>query len=421
MSSQVTLIIALILGIAAGIAVGYRLGGLAMRSTSQGELLDLTGLNASLTTSLEVEKAKSATLAEQLTKFQDEAAERIRLDSSLNAVRESIVKISEAAQREDVRRAEAESSLKSQMNEMAMRNESLLRETTKLAGALSHSQARGKYGEAQLEMLLESAGLTEGIHFVKQSTRDNSQLPSGSARPDICINIPGGAEIFIDSKFPFDRFFNAVSESDPVKRGEGMQEHAKVLLNHVNELSKKEYQNQGNSADYVVLFVPFESILSEALEVDPTLLHTAFEKKITIATPTTMLALLRTVAHVYSQSNMAENAEKSKELAALFLQRIGNVHAKIEKLGDTIKTTERAFNSLVQSAESNMLVPARNMAKLGVPSKSTLKSGGELEEGVRHIKISQPALSAPSAGGALELEDLDDGEDEIGSEVEDND
>jgi len=419
----VTLIIALILGIAGGIAIGYRLGGLASRGKAADDLLQLNSANASLTTALEVEKAKAATLTEQLTKFQDEAAERIRLDSSLNAVRESIVKISEAAQREDVRRAEAESSLKSQIAEMATRNESLLRETTKLAGALSHSQARGKYGEAQLEMLLESAGLKEGIHFVKQSTRENSQLPSGSARPDICINIPGGAEIFIDSKFPFDRFFNAVSESDPEKRREGMQEHAKVLLNHVNELSKKEYQNQGNSADYVVLFVPFESILSEALEVDPTLLHSAFEKKITIATPTTMLALLRTVAHVYSQSNMAENAEKIKELAALFLQRIGNVHAKIEKLGDTIKTTERAFNSLVQSAESNMLVPARNMAKLGVPSKSALKSGTELEEGVRNIKITQPAISAPNTGSSLELEelaDLDELDDEIGSEVEDN-
>lgn len=421
MSSQLTLIIALILGLLIGIGVGNLLGAARVRSASQQELLDFNSANGLLTTALEVEKAKSSTLNEQLTKFQDEAAERIRLDSSLNAVRESIVKISEAAQKEDVRRAEAESSLKSQISDMAQRNESLLRETTKLAGALSHSQARGKYGEAQLEMLLESAGLKEGIHFTKQSTRENSQLPSGSARPDICIKIPGGAEIFIDSKFPFDRFFNAVSESDPEKRREGMNEHAKVLMNHVNELSKKEYQNQGNSADYVVLFVPFESILSEALEVDPNLLNSAFEKKITIATPTTMLALLRTVAHVYSQSDMAENAEKIKELAALFLQRIGNVHAKIEKLGDTIKTTERAFNSLVQSAESNMLVPARNMAKLGVPSKSALKSGAELEDGVRHIKVSQKAIGAGASNSALELEDVEDLEDEIVSEVEDND
>ena len=417
MSSQVTVIIALILGM----GVGYLLGGARMRSTSQRELLDLTSASSALTTALEVEKAKSATLLEQLTKFQEEAAERIRLDSSLTAVRESITKISEAAQKEDVRRAEAESALKSQIADMATRNESLLRETTKLAGALSHSQARGKYGEAQLEMLLESVGLREGIHFTKQSTRENTQLPSGTARPDICIKIPGGAEIFIDSKFPFDRFFNAVSESDPDLRREGMQEHAKVLLNHVNDLSKKEYQAQGNSADYVVLFVPFESILSEALEVDPNLLNTAFDKKITIATPTTMLALLRTVAHVYSQSNMAENAEKIKELAAQFLQRIGNVHLKIEKLGETIKTTERAFNSLVQSAESNMLVPARNMAKLGVPSKSALKSSGEIEDGVRQIKVSQKAITAASK--AIEFEELDDLEtleDEIESEVEDN-
>jgi len=118
-----------------------------------------------------------------------------------------------------------------------------------------------------------------------------------------------------------------------------MESHAKDLIGHVNDLAKKGYQNEGNSPDYVVLFAPFESILSEALEVDPQLLNKAFEKGITIATPTTMMALLRTVAYVFSQSDMAKNASAITELAGELLKRIGRVHTKIAALGKSIKTS----------------------------------------------------------------------------------
>ena len=383
MSNQLSTVIGILAALGVGITLGYILGGLKNGSASQNQI---TGL----TTQLESERGKVVALDLQLQQMRAETAGRATFDASLNAVKESIGQISEAAKREDLRRVEAETALKSQMEQMATQNKSLLDETTKLAGALSHSQARGKYGEAQLEALLKSAGLLEGPHFEKQNSRD-------SIRPDILIKIPGGAELFIDSKFPFDAFFSAVAESDPLRRREGMKEHAKALANHVNELAKKEYQTQGNSADYVILFVPFESILSEALEVNPNILNEAFEKKISIASPATMLAMLRTVAHVYSQSDMAENAEKIKELAARFLQRAGLVHEKIEKLGDTIRTTGNAFNSLVASAESNLLVPAREMARKGVPKRGELNPIREITEEVRAIKINQPALNAIGA------------------------
>ncbi len=389
MSSQLSTVIGILAALAGGIAIGYIMGGLKKGSASQAELVQLS-------TSLAEERARASALALEMEKMRAETADRARFDASLNAVKESIGKISEAAAREDLRRVEAETALKSQMEQMATQSQNLLQETTKLAGALSHAQTRGKYGEAQLEALLKAAGLLEGPHFIKQNSRD-------SIRPDICIKIPGGAELFIDSKFPFDAFFSAVAESDPLRRHEGMKEHAKALLNHVNELAKKEYQTQGNSADYVILFVPFESILSEALEVNPNILNDAFEKKITIASPATMLAMLRTVAHVYSQSDMAANAEKIKELAARFLQRAGLVHEKIEKLGENIKTTERAFNSLVASAESNLLVPAREMARHGVPKRGDLKAIPEITDELRAIKSHQSALDAPLS---------DDGEEE---------
>lgn len=375
----------LILGLLAGFSAGRR--------TSSG-----------LAGQLATEKSKSELLTSQLQSLRAENEDKTRLDQSLKEVRQTIATLTAQAQDAEVKRASAEASIKSTIETMKNGNEHLLRETTKLAGALSNSQSRGKYGEAQLEMILESSGLLEGIHFFKQDTRTSAV--ANSARPDIRIAIPGGSEIFIDSKFPFDRFLEAVGESDPALRRSLMESHAKDLLGHVNDLAKKGYQNEGNSPDYVVLFAPFESILSEALEVDPQLLHKAFEKGITIATPTTMMALLRTVAYVFSQSDMARNASKITELAGDLLKRISRVHTKIATLGKSIKSSERAFNDLVQSAEENMLRPARKMVALGVPTPAKIGSLDEVEDDVRAIKSKQLELSE---FGGEDIDEIEDG------------
>jgi len=393
MSPVISILLAfgtLILGLLAGFSAGRR--------TSSG-----------LAGQLATEKSKSDLLESQLQSLRAENEDKTRLDQSLKEVRQTIATLTTQAQDAEVKRASAEAAIKSTIETMKNGNEHLLRETTKLAGALSNSQSRGKYGEAQLEMILESSGLLEGVHFFKQDTRTSAV--ANSARPDIRIAIPGGSEIFIDSKFPFDRFLEAVGESDPALRRSSMESHAKDLLGHVNDLAKKGYQNEGNSPDYVVLFAPFESILSEALEVDPQLLHKAFEKGITIATPTTMMALLRTVAYVFSQSDMARNASKITELAGDLLKRISRVHTKIATLGKSIKSSERAFNDLVQSAEENMLRPARKMVALGVPTPAKIGSLDEVEDDVRAIKSKQLELSEFDGEEIDEIEDgLEDNE-----------
>lgn len=399
-----------LLGLFIGLAIGYFLAGAAARKKSGagGQSVE------SLTELLAAERAKGELLTSQLEALRADSDEKVRLDQSLKEVKQTIVTLAAQAQDAEVKRTSAEASIKTTIENMKNGNENLLRETTKLAGALSNSQSRGKYGEAQLEMILESSGLIEGIHFFKQDTRTSAVATS--ARPDIRIAIPGGSEIFIDSKFPFDRFLEAVGEVDPTDRRSLMESHAKDLLGHVNDLAKKGYQNEGNSPDYVVLFAPFESILSEALEVDPNLLNKAFEKGITIATPTTMMALLRTVAYVFSQSDMAKNASAITELAGELLKRIGRVHTKIAALGKSIKTSERAFNDLVQSSEENMLRPARKMVQLGVPSSGKLSGHDGIEEEVRQIKSKQYEL-----GDASSIDDdLDSNEDEEADGLEDN-
>ena len=358
------------------------------------------------TTRVNSEKGKVDLLNSQIEELRREETRLTTLNEQLRAVTTGMTQLTSQAQEAEVKRARAESEMRTQIETMRLGNENLLRETTKLAGALSNSQTRGKYGEAQLETLLENAGLLENVHFFKQDYRASGAEIS---KPDIKISVPGGSEIFIDSKFPFDRFLEAVVEKDPVERARLMALHAKDLLGHVNALAKRGYQESGNSPDYVVLFAPFESILSEALDVEPQLLHKAFEKNVTIATPTTMMALLRTVAYVFSRSELAKNAQEITDLAGELLKRIGKVHSKIETLGDRLKSTERAFNDLIKSAEENVLKPARKMVKLGAPSSSKLKALDEVDDEVRAIApkaIESPELFAED----IDMEDLDEGD-----------
>ena len=372
----------LILGLVIGLALGLGLGFLYA------------------TTRVNSEKGKVELLNTQIEELRREETRLTTLNEQLRAVTTGMNQLTTQAQEAEVKRARAESEMRTQIETMRLGNENLLRETTKLAGALSNSQTRGKYGEAQLETLLENAGLLENVHFFKQDYRASGTEIS---KPDIKISVPGGSEIFIDSKFPFDRFLEAVVEKDPVERARLMALHAKDLLGHVNALAKRGYQESGNSPDYVVLFAPFESILSEALDVEPQLLHKAFEKNVTIATPTTMMALLRTVAYVFSRSELAKNAQEITDLAGELLKRIGKVHSKIETLGDRLKSTERAFNDLIKSAEENVLKPARKMVKLGAPSSSKLKALDEVDDEVRAI-----APKAIENSDDIDMEDLDE-------------
>lgn len=384
--SNLSLLLSAVIGLLAGLAIG---------------VLYTRARSGNVSSELAAEIAKSKVLTEQLESLRKEESEKVRLDQSLQAVTQTISLLSKQSQDAEVKRVEAESVMKTQIENMRTGNETLLRETTRLAGALSNSQTRGKFGETQLEMILENSGLIEGVHFFKQDYRSKD---SEISKPDIRIAIPGGSEIFIDSKFPFDRFLEAIGENDPLSRRSLMELHAKDLLGHVNALAKRGYQEGSNSPDYVVLFAPFESILSEALEVDPQILHKSFEKGVTIATPTTMMALLRTVAYVFNQSEMAQNATAITDLAGQLLKRIGVVHNKIAALGKTIKTSERAFNDLVQSAEENMLRPARKMLSLGVPASNKLKSNEQLDDEIREIK---PKLAI--VNGEL-FDDLDEEE-----------
>lgn len=388
-------VVVLLTGLAIGLGLGFFIASLKNKADqAQGG-----STSAAIAAELAGAKALVENLTSQIATMNSQNTTSAALNQALDDVKTRMSSLSTQTADAETKRAAAESAIKTQIESMQVGNQNLLEQATKLAGALSSSQTRGRFGEVQLEMLLENAGLIEGIHFEKQSSdRGNDEI----SRPDIQIAIPGGSRIFIDSKFPFTRFLEAIDADDEETCDSLMQQHAKDLLKHVEALAKRDYQGVTFSPDFVVLFAPFESILSESLRVDPMLLEKAFSKNVTIATPTNMLALLRTVAYAFGRQDLADNAVAIQGHASELLKRVGALHSKLATLGDRIKSVERGFNDVVQTAETSLLRPARSMVNLGVSTGANkLAPLSNVDDEVRAIK-----------SAALEIDYIDAEEEE---------
>ena len=388
-------VVVLLTGLAIGLALGFFISSLKNKADRAQD----GSASAAIAAELAGAKALVENLTGQIATMNSQSTTSAALNEAIADVKTRMNSLSTQTATAETNRAAAESAIKTQIESMQVGNQNLLEQATKLAGALSSSQTRGRFGEVQLEMLLENAGLIEGVHFSKQdSDRGNDEI----SRPDIQISIPGGSRIFIDSKFPFTRFLEAIDAKDEETRDSLMQQHAKDLLKHVEALAKRDYQGVTFSPDFVVLFAPFESILSESLRVDPMLLEKAFSKNVTIATPTNMLALLRTVAYAFGRQDLADNAIAIQGHASELLKRVGALHSKLATLGDRIKSVERGFNDVIQTAETSLLRPARSMVNLGVSTGANkLALLSDVDDEVRAIK-----------SAALEIDYIDAEEDE---------
>jgi DNA recombination protein RmuC len=382
----ITLIIGLFLGLGLGIWIS-RMKNTSYSSNSLAqELNDVKVLLKASDDRLKAAEAKSENDTKIATQMEEMKAsvERMRAQSQ------------EAAEK----RIASETQLVGTIDEMRKASTTFFDETKKIAGALASSQTRGKFGEAQLQLLLEQAGLREGHEYdAQRSTTD----ADSSGIPDITVHMPGGSKLFIDSKFPFDRFLEAFGTEDQGQRDELLALHTKDLLKHVDALSKRGYHKSQGSPDFVVLFLPFETLLAEALRIDPTLLEKAFKVGVTLATPTTTMALLRTVGHIFTRNQLAENADDITKVAATFLKNITLLHSKIVAVGKAINSTSKAYEDLVPTAEKTVLSPARRIHKLGV--------AGDKEK----LAIEYP--DAPADVRALNNPDLDAPDDFIDVEV----
>jgi len=390
MSSALVTLITLIIGLFLGLGLGIWISRMKNTSSSSDslaqELNDVKVLLKASDDRLKAAEAKSENDTKIATQMEEMKAsvERMRAQSQ------------EAAEK----RIASETQLVGTIDEMRKASTTFFDETKKIAGALASSQTRGKFGEAQLQLLLEQAGLREGHEYdAQRSTTD----ADSSGIPDITVHMPGGSKLFIDSKFPFDRFLEAFGTEDQEQRDELLSLHTKDLLKHVDALSKRGYHKSQGSPDFVVLFLPFETLLAEALRIDPTLLEKAFKVGVTLATPTTTMALLRTVGHIFTRNQLAESADDITKVAATFLKNITLLHSKIVAVGKAINSTSKAYEDLVPTAEKTVLSPARRIHKLGV--------AGDKEK----LAIEYP--DAPADVRALNNPDLDAPDDFIDVEV----
>jgi len=347
MSSTVVAILTLAIGLLIGLVLGYLIAG--RRTTSDGaSTADLASARA------ERDLYKSE---------RDNAMAGSKLAAELEAMKGAMEKLQKESADADRRRIEAESDIRTQVRAMSTHNESLVAQTKAIAGALSNSQTRGKFGEAQLELMLQDAGLHKDIEYTAQRSTTDAD---SSGIPDITVRMPGGTKLFIDSKFPFDRFIEAHEVEDSDERERLFIEHKKDLANHVIALAKRGYHESQDSPDFVILFVPFESLLTEALRVDPLFLESAFKVNVTIATPTSMMALLRTIGNVYSRNSVALNAENIAKSAGLFMKDLTLLHTKIVKVGTAINSLSKAYGDLVPTAESTVKRAAAKIISYGV-------------------------------------------------------
>jgi len=372
MSSAVVAILTLIIGLLIGVALGFFV---ANRRTSSSSATD-----ADLT---------SARAERDLYKSErDNAMAGSKLATEVEAMKVAMEKLQKEAADADRRRIEAESDIRTQVRAMSTHNESLVAQTKAIAGALSNSQTRGKFGEAQLELMLEDAGLHKGIEYTAQRSTTDAD---SSGIPDITVRMPGGTKLFIDSKFPFDRFIEAHEVEDPAERERLFLEHKKDLASHVVTLAKRGYHESQDSPDFVILFVPFESLLTEALRVDPLFLENAFKLNVTIATPTSMMALLRTIGNVYSRNSVALNAENIAKSAGLFMKDLTLLHTRIVKVGAAINSLSKAYGELIPTAESTVKRAAAKILSYGVSGdKDKLALGyPDAPADVRELKSSE--------------------------------
>jgi DNA recombination protein RmuC len=254
--------------------------------------------------------------------------------------------------------------VKKQLELLSQQSQSLAQETQQFRMVLHSNQARGKWGEETLRRVVEAAGMSAHCDFTEQTQ-------SGENRPDLIVRLPGERFIIVDAKVPDFDFLNALETADVAKRAESLAAHAAKLRATIKALADRDYPNQfQNSLDYVVLFVPAESLFSAALEGDRDLIVWAAERKILMATPASLIALLRSVAVSWQQHAQTENAQKIAEVAQELFERVVTFAKYLDNIRGGLESANKAFNQAVGSYESRVKPSGEKLQKLGGANSS---------------------------------------------------
>lgn len=344
----------LLLGLALGLATGVKLA-----ERSRHELrAELSALSAQAVT-------ESSQQVFAIADSRVAATEQV-----VRPVRESLDRLNDRLV--DLQRSGSswQAQLKQQVESVHLSGEELRRETRALAEALRRPQIRGHWGELQLRRSLEIAGLTSRCTFEEQVSR---KTDDGVLRPDVVVALTGGKQVVIDAKVSLDAFLSATHAVDAVARGEALRQHARQVRAHVDALGAKTYWRQFSSTpEFVVMFMPAEAIFSQALDTDPGLIEYAAGKGVMLATPTTLIAMLKTIAYAWNSEAVAANAAEVHRLGRDLYERLAKISAHLDGLGRSINGSVSAYNRAVGSLESRVLVSARRFRDLRVSDEELI-------------------------------------------------
>ena len=382
-----------------GLAVGLVIGVLIAMLRSKGQAGDgslaiklasaeatVTGLTAALETANRERMAR-----------EERDREENRLIKELAPVKDRLEQMQLSVASLEKERTEQFGTIQEQLKNAVSSDEQLRKTTMALSQALSSNSIRGVWGETQLRKLVELAGLIKHADFSEQATFSTD---SGSGRADLIINLPGGKSLAIDSKVPFNSYqeASAISEhaegEDARRRQALITAHVKAMKIHIDALSGKEYWTGLNaSPDFVIAFVPSESLLSAALDADPGLLEYAFKKNVALASPVSLFSVLKTINYIWRQNADESSVRNMIRLGKELYERVGKIAEHADKLGRSITNTVKDYNVFVSSLETRVLVTARKLNDLD-----------ENQLGIEEISTPTPIEAAPTSITANELQ-----------------
>ncbi|MGM7777730.1 MULTISPECIES: DNA recombination protein RmuC [unclassified Arthrobacter] len=375
----------LLLGAAAGVVAGFllfRRRAAALEEDFDGVSARLAAVNAQYAAA----DAERRLLLSQNRELNDSRNQDGSVLRALAPVAEKLTAVQQQVSLLERDRLEQYGQLAQQLQEARLSDEQLLRSTHALASALRSNSARGQWGEVQLRRVVEAAGMLRHVDFHEQV---HSASVDNAIRPDLVVQLPGGKQLVVDAKVPLASYLAAQEQGSSTQRVNGLQSvgngadalllaHAKALKSHVDALGSKKYWDiPGNSPELVICFLPAESILAAALEADPALLDHALSRNVVLASPGTLLAVLKSVAFTWRQDVLTDNARELFELARQLYERMGTLGDNVGKLGSSLKTSVDRYNALVGTLEARVLPTARKLNSMdtdGLVSPSAVEA-----------------------------------------------